>query len=267
MTKLDIEYFYNKNNEIEKKFDKHVNKYKSLRPVFSSNKKMWHEKIKKFLTNFLNLKDEKNYYIEYSLKNRFKLYYWPTSNIKDKKEILDIEIIYDKKEKKYIDFTIMTFNLTLKTKTASDNFNIINKVIKRLLKKDLFFKKYNILIEKRKLATKKIYNKSNDEWDETIGYQNQAVENHLHFINTFLLEKEFLFQKRIEEFKLFHRQILIQNPISCKIELINSSLYKLIIKAKPNKEYPSGVHSYEIKKNILDDFITSMSQRGAFYYK
>ena len=267
MTKLDVKYFYNKNSEIEKKFEKYINKYKNLKPAFSSTKKLYDKKIKKFLFNFLNLKNIKNYYIEYSLKNRFKLYSWPTSNIEDKKEILDIEFIYDKKEKEFIDFTVMTFNSKLKIETALDNFNIINKIIKRLSKKDLFFKKYNTLIRQRKNKTQKLLKDSQNEWNKAMYFQNQAIENQLHFINTFLLEKEFLFQKRIKKLKFFHSQIEILNPISCKIELINSSLYKLIIKAKPNKEYPSGIYSFELENNILNEFVDNMSKIGAFYYK
>jgi hypothetical protein len=214
--------------------------------------------------NFLKLKDVENYHLEYSLKNRFRIYY------KNKHLISDIEFIYDKNTKKFVDFIITAPNFKLKSKIVLDNFSIISKVIKSLSKKELLLKKYNLFNQRFIKKTReliKIHNKHLSKINQGPKSINaQIVKNEYLFLKTLLLKKEFsIFSDKIIHLPYYPREIL--NPTNLKVKLISPDLYKVIINCKPNKECPQGSYSFEMNMNLLDDLLYQLAVMGAIMFK
>ena len=260
MTKLDIKYFINNEKKLLKKYENQKiiweNSSKELNDLYP----FYQQKIENSLINFLKLKNIKNYHIKYSLKNRIKLYYQATPDIKDRYLILDLEFIYDKNLKKFIDFIITSSNFKLKSKIILNNFSIIYKITKKLLKKDLLLKKYNFLNKQYTKNIRKHQEKVSKHVQKLCGPENSIVkelfENRYKFVKKFLLKKEFPFPDTLEELILeeFYPNV-IEHPISFKVNFITSDLYELIIKCKPNKKCSQGFYSYKIGMSQLDDFL------------
>lgn len=260
MTKLNTKYFYNKDQKLLKEYNNQTIIWENSRKELNDLYPFYQQKIENSLINFLKLKNTKNYYIKYSLKNRIKLYYQDTPDIKDKELVLDLEFIYDKNLKKFVDFIITSPNFKLKSKTILNNFNIIYKIIKNLLKKDLLLKKYNFL---NKQYTKNI-RKQQEKVQKNIkrlcapkgSIAEELFENRYNFLKTLLLKKEFFFKDKLEHiiFENFYPEV-IGYPISLKVNFITSDLYELIIKCKPNKTCPQGFYSYKMGMSQLDNFL------------
>jgi hypothetical protein len=264
MTKLNTEYFYNKDKKLKKKWDNAKIKWKDSQKTLNDIYPYFRKKIENSLINFLKLKDVENYHLEYSLKNRFRIYY------KNKHLISDIEFIYDKNTKKFVDFIITAPNFKLKSKIVLDNFSIISKVIKSLSKKELLLKKYNLFNQRFIKKTReliKIHNKHLSKINQGPKSINaQIVKNEYLFLKTLLLKKEFsIFSDKIIHLPYYPREIL--NPTNLKVKLISPDLYKVIINCKPNKECPQGSYSFEMNMNLLDDLLYQLAVMGAIMFK
>ena len=264
MTKLNTEYFYNKDKELKKKWDNAKIKWKDSQKPLNDVYPYYQNKIENFLVSFLKLKDIENYHLEYSLKNRFRIYY------KNKHLISDIELIYDKKTEKFIDFVITAPNFKLKSKIVLDNFSIISKVIKSLSKKELLLKKYNFyhkqfLNKRKKLII--IHNKHLAKINQGPKSINaKIVKNEYLFLKTLILKKEFsIFSDKTIKFAHYPREIL--NPTNLKVKSISTDLYKVIISCKPSKECPQGFYSFEMNMKSLDDLLYQLAVRGSIMFK
>ena len=264
MTKLNTEYFCNKDKELKKKWDNAKIKWKDSQKPLNDIYPHFRKKIENSLINFLKLKGVKNYHLEYSLKNRFRIYY------KNKHLISDVEFIYDKNTKKFVDFIITAPNFKLKSKIVFDNFSIISKVIKSLSKKELLLKKYNLFNQRFIKKTReliKIHNKHLSKINQGPKSINaKIVKNEYLFLKTLLLKREFsIFSDKTIKFAHYPREI--SNPTNLKVESIGLDLYKVIISCKSSKECPQGFYSFEMNMNLLDDLLYQLAVMGAIMFK
>mgnify|MGYP003116341343 CR=1 FL=1 len=269
MTKLNIEYFYNKGKKLKKNWDDRMILWENSIEDYNKVRPYYKQKIENFLIDFLKLKNLKNYHLVYSLKNRFKIYY------KKKYLILDIEFIFNKKTNNFIDFIVNVPGFKLKSEIILQNFNIINKLYKNLSKKDLLLKKYNILVkqfinkrQKAVIKCDKIFNgmshKKNSN-KNTLGLK--ITNNQYKFAKTFFLKKELYFKELYNVMNLNHYPHEIEDPTSLKVESINSDLYKVIINCTPSKEHPQGFYSFEMDMSQLDKLLWYLATKNCFSFK
>lgn len=264
MTKLDVKYFYNKGKELENKWHDGLIAWQKSKEDLNNIYPHYQQKIENSLISFLKLKNLKNYQLKYSLKNRFRIYY------KNKYLILDIEFIYDKETKNFVDFIVNASNFKLKSKIILNNFNIIYKITKNLLKKDLLLKKYNFLYKQFTTKTTKLIQIHNKKFNKISGKNTlgaKVVNNQYKFAKKFILKKKLYFQESNNIISLDYYPKEIYNPISIKVESINSSLYKVIINCKPSKECSQGFYSFEMSRSQLNKLLFKLACSNLFDFK
>jgi hypothetical protein len=264
MTKLNTEYFYNKGKELENKWHNGLVAWQKSKEDLNNIYPYYQQKIENSLISFLKLKDLENYQLKYSLKNRFRIYY------KKKYLILDLEFIYDKETKNFVDFIVSVPNFKLKSKIILNNFNIIYKITKNLIKKDLLLKKYNFLSKQFITKTNKLIQIQNKKIRKISGKNTlgeKVVNNQYKFAKKFFLKKKLYFQESNNIISLDYYPKEISNPISLIVNPVDSNLYKVIINCKPSKECSQGFYSFEMNMSKLDELLFELACGNMFDFK
>ena len=262
MGKNNVEYYFKKQEQINLFIEKLRSKNINNLNLIEENKILHKKQIENFITLFFKLKNFKKYTVEYSLTKNINVYYHLSSQQKDKRKILQIRFIYDKERKNIVDFFITPLKDESKEESILENLVFIGKISKILLKKSLFLKKYNNLLNsylKKQLLLK---NKITKNTKTYIKCEQEHKNLRYKFIKSNIHKKELYFIENLRCLVFDFISDPIDNPLSIKINLLKNKRkkYELIIKTKKDSKSKDLICLIEDKIlekiiNIIVDFI------------
>lgn len=275
MNKITSSYYLQKEKKAKEIFAKIISKIDYQKDQQSDLKKQFQNKIEIFTNNLFKLNNLNDYYIECSFLNRFRLYYHPTSNLYDKKEILEIEFIYDKNKSKILDFNITNYGFKFPIEVSLNNINIITKILKISSKKDIFLKKYNNIYNSYFKKYNFLDNKISHLFVKLRYLKETNYNLYLQYVKQNSYNKELLFSNEFQQDDHFitlpFSPNTIYHPISLKIEPLDSNSYNVIIKSKDlnflSLPLSIATHKFSLSKKLLDEVIENMVSYRPFSLK